>query len=728
MKVYGGDPDLYINPKTVPKKLTDFKYNSYETLESEELVISPEMREDDANIVGEYFICIYGRFTSSYRLDVRNDENYSNMLESGVSESGYLEYNEIHNYWYRDQALTQKTNITFQLHAMSGRIVLRYKQCPVGDDLTFAKENCSHNLEDLTKPIKNEKFFYGIGSETIEHDPSNCIVPATTSIRDKAPRCMYNVGVLGSAKNITSHYGATVRHQEYGHIIISEGEMIEGSIVQKQYNYYKISINDEDVTSLTIQVLAIHGDPDVYVSRNNSFPNVTDFQKKSSICGRYPDTIYYNINNEPNYDDLTGNYYIAVYGFIESTYHLYYHTERKVNGTDEKHKLPIRLSQNKPIRGILTNKNDYVRYKFTVNNITSNEEIFVKLVPQNGKFKFFTKYNELAENDHYDLSGDLTNHYTVSYNPAKNKTYSKGTFYVYVQPVATEDLESTNMSYTFLMNFFIGSHHITLLNDQQTSGYTKNDDVNYYSYPYQNMTDHIVLSLTKVNGDIETIVSLNSSIPTPTNNDINEEYGVFTVYKENTTILKNDIDKFCTASQSRYCKMYIAIHAMNVSAESSYVLLAKAFAEEDHKIYKIENSIPIKGSLKKDEWVYYYFKTSNRKPVYAVTVPEGGDPNVYVSMEKNTSKRQSEWTLPTNEEYLKSSQDTIGADIVMLSTEDIKNCIVSCILIFGVNARTYASSYSLTVNRGIVLLRDKESHTDTLGTWGNYKFYDYYRS
>ena len=729
MKVYGGNPDLYINPKTADKELKKFKYSSYETLESEELVITPEMREDDQNVVGQYFICVFGAHTSSYRLDVHNDDKSTHMLESGVSESGYLKNNEITNFWFRDNILTSKTNITFQLHAMSGKLVLRYKQCPVEKDLEKAKENCVHNLEDLTKPIKNEKSFYGIGAETIEHDPSNCTIGNINSIRNREPRCMYNIGVLGSAENIISHYGVTIRHQEFMHGIIAEGEMIEGSIVQKQYNYYKISISDARITSLSIQLLAIHGNPDLYVSRNETFPKTTNFEKKATICGRFPDTVQYRVEgNDTHSPNLTGNYYIAVYGFTDSTYHLYYHTERINDDNVTTTKLPVRLSQNKPIRGVLTNKTDYLKYKFTVNNITSDEEVFIKLVPQNGKFRFFTKYNDVADNTNYDLYGDSTNHYTVSYGSSYNKTFSKGTFYVYVQPAGTEDLESTGMSYTFLINFFIGSHHITLLDDQQTLGHTRGDDVNYYTYSYKNSTNNIWLSLTQVNGNIETIISLNHSIPTPTNNDVNEPYGVFTAYRENTTIPETDITKFCSAPAHRHCKMYIAIHAMDTSRESSYVIFAKALNNDDKHIFKIENSVPVKGSLKEDEWAYYYFKTSSHKPVYAVTVPVGGDPNVYVSLINDTSLKQSEWTLPTKENYLKTSQDSIGADILMLSKNDLKECYASCILVFGVNSHNYASSYSFTVNRGIVILKEKEAYTDTLGSWGNYKFYDYYRS
>ena len=47
------------------------------------------MREDDQNVVGHYLICVDGKSTSSYRLQAYQS-NDTHMLQSGVSESGYL--------------------------------------------------------------------------------------------------------------------------------------------------------------------------------------------------------------------------------------------------------------------------------------------------------------------------------------------------------------------------------------------------------------------------------------------------------------------------------------------------------------------------------------------------------------------------------------------------------------------------------------------------------------
>jgi hypothetical protein len=65
-------------------------------------------------------------------------------------------------------------------------------------------------------------------------------------------------------------------------LLLSEGRTNEGSVALGQYDYYKISINDDTISELTIQLLAVHGDPDLYVARNIDFPKNDKFEKKAT--------------------------------------------------------------------------------------------------------------------------------------------------------------------------------------------------------------------------------------------------------------------------------------------------------------------------------------------------------------------------------------------------------------------------------------------------------------
>ena len=42
--------------------------------------------------------------------------------------------------------------------------------------------------------------------------------------------------------------------------------------------YYMVSIDDENITKLSLQLTPIHGDPDMYVSTKNKTPSIEDFE------------------------------------------------------------------------------------------------------------------------------------------------------------------------------------------------------------------------------------------------------------------------------------------------------------------------------------------------------------------------------------------------------------------------------------------------------------------
>lgn len=79
---------------------------------------------------------------------------------------------------------------------------------------------------------------------------------------------------------------------------------------------------------LTIQLTTIHGDPDMFISRTSKTPSFYDFETRSIRCGMYPEIIQYIRNEEdPIYKTLVGDYYVAVFGYVQSTFSLVYFVE-----------------------------------------------------------------------------------------------------------------------------------------------------------------------------------------------------------------------------------------------------------------------------------------------------------------------------------------------------------------------------------------------------------------
>lgn len=67
-----------------------------------------------------WYICVYGRWASSYKLTVKNDNRDHKWLTTGVAENGYVKKDEVVHFYFRDEILKKPTNVTFQLHLNSG--------------------------------------------------------------------------------------------------------------------------------------------------------------------------------------------------------------------------------------------------------------------------------------------------------------------------------------------------------------------------------------------------------------------------------------------------------------------------------------------------------------------------------------------------------------------------------------------------------------------------------
>jgi len=66
--------------------------------------LTPLERSSINASVGLYYICIFGNSAATYKLTVKNDD-IEVFLQSGISESGYINSNETQMFYYRDPIL-----------------------------------------------------------------------------------------------------------------------------------------------------------------------------------------------------------------------------------------------------------------------------------------------------------------------------------------------------------------------------------------------------------------------------------------------------------------------------------------------------------------------------------------------------------------------------------------------------------------------------------------------
>ena len=106
--------------------------------------------------------------------------------------------------------------------------------------------------------------------------------------------------------------------------ILSEGIPAVKTVLPKSPNYFAFSIDDPDISKLTIQLSSIHGDPDLYVSTSVKRPDRWHHDMRSTNQGLYPDQIIFEKTKDYN---LTKTFYVAVTSWQKSSYSLVFFTE-----------------------------------------------------------------------------------------------------------------------------------------------------------------------------------------------------------------------------------------------------------------------------------------------------------------------------------------------------------------------------------------------------------------
>ena len=73
--------------------------------------------------------------------------------------------------------------------------------------------------------------------------------------------------------------------------------------------------------NITFNIAPIHGDSDIYISRENMFPNKTNYTKRSVRVGNLQDHVLFSLTDKKS-KELNGTYYIGVYGYTYASFSL----------------------------------------------------------------------------------------------------------------------------------------------------------------------------------------------------------------------------------------------------------------------------------------------------------------------------------------------------------------------------------------------------------------------
>ena len=387
---YSGNPDIFVNPKERPSFLENYQWNS-KGIGREILSISPVDRIVFSGTKELYYIAITSHGGSTYSLLTYIDNKDNKTIKFGVTESGYVGFNQVINFHLIVPNTDSSINatISISLMALSGNPDLYIKSCDYNYDekIPFPKP-CSFSAHEIINKDQihySPQMYYSSathpsGNEQIsfKNDPSICN-------RDK---CYFAIAVFGNQEAVSSHFSLVVSHSST-HTIIQEKLPIRHSIEEGEYHYYKFTLVDPtNVLSVNFQLTPISGTAQLYSSKLDIYPTSEKFQKIACGCSHTITYCGFNPNDTP----LNGTYYIAVYGYTHATYTISAFTSRRGEY------LLMRIYDGVPHKFVFPDaggpplKEAYFLFEVDINE--PHLQIEITITPLNGKhFKIY-----LAEN------------------------------------------------------------------------------------------------------------------------------------------------------------------------------------------------------------------------------------------------------------------------------------------------------------------------------------------
>ncbi|GAB5366160.1 hypothetical protein AAMO2058_001120900 [Amorphochlora amoebiformis] len=199
-------------------------------------------------------------------------------------------------------------------------------------------------------PNVNDRNSYEYKSNWLWHIPHVISRDQTGRWADKG------IFYVAMQANTDASFVLQARSNDHIHRLLRAGISISDSIQSRKYHYYKFQ-NDNPGCNLTFQLTPISGDPDLYVSMTNPFPNTTSstwFSKRFSLR---QDAV-----TIPN--SKRGVYYVSIFSFRNTSFSIlameaYHNTTSAVSVTD-----------GIPIQGSLS-RGEFRLYQFRVHSAYS---------------------------------------------------------------------------------------------------------------------------------------------------------------------------------------------------------------------------------------------------------------------------------------------------------------------------------------------------------------------
>jgi len=524
---------------------------------------------------------------------------------------------------------------------------------------------------------------------------------------------------------------------------------------------YKITIDDESVSNVTIILNSNTGDADLFVSGLDN-----KFDSRSLNEGYIPDVI--RIEKNQYFPSIKGDYSVNVKGSTFASYSIYYYTHKLneinnpknltnddlniENNHSRNHSLIINLETGKIIKGYITEekgKISYRLYSFNPNLLRDSEalDIRITLTPEHSEYEMYVIFD--INNIQFETS--VGNLYLKNYLWRSNlnneiiikksdPNYKKDNEYFivivprytnYFYPIGNRNMSefqennSTETKLQFHSFFFLG---VTLedipfvIQEGIPSSITLDSEYNSQNYWYYhyNISNPVLISLNVFYGRVDIYIDLFWSKDISTSNtaikalDTDSNFISISPEKIQSLINANSPSNSNDNTTMSIIPLYILVKKSSF-VDTQYLLAIKS---EASKPEKLQPSLVRSEFLLSGEYRNYFIHLRRNDTGLFNIIFTSGYGDLYLNIFSSNDYENAN-TYPNSKKFMFKAADYYRGKTLSITEDFLQICALSCKVLISVHGNNLGFSddkieYSLSFYKEALKINQNQPYHNTI--------------
>lgn len=619
-----------------------------------------------------YTIGVYGSVTSSFTLVV--SQNQTTSLVDGVPQAASVPSGSATSFVYYTSG-NSTAPLTMLISVTTG-------------SLEYFISSAQGDVPAYPSRTSNNWFGYATYS-----------TPAQLTISSDSPNYLNVRGgyyiVVYANSNSSTDFTITFKSA------VSVAALVDGSpafdtVGRQQYRYYSFYVSNNSL-DVTVDLTPLSGDADVFVSCNGTVtgddsgePSRLNYIWSSQLWGEDTITIMHTDNNSCSSSATGGTYYIAAYGFSNSSYTI-------VAGVDDG--LPTRLSIGQPQSGqvyrgapqlyFVSKPAGSANLTIAVSPSYGDPDVYVTL---DGSTPSLTNFAYRAVGSSGVDAVTITAAAVGCALSNQSKCFCDSCD-VYVSVIAFTARAS------YVITASTGDTTITLQDGVTYRGQVSQFAYSYFRYMNTQASASVTVSMTALSGDPDIAATQNFPNPTLSNNTwVSLRQGSDMIFANNLVIGPLYIGVFGFTNAS----FAIVVHAASGNSTTQLV-----------------DGQPSFGSVNATDYLFFAYSIDDAADVTFTVTPLFGSVAMYVNTCQGSSLSNCINRRPYAVNYQWNANDSLSSESIFISKTDPHACS-NCLYIIGVLGNTQSDFVvmgSLSWNSTAISLQEFIPYRSYVDQW-----------